>query len=444
MYGFEDKLLSILISLMLGVQAYVIRRSVGTFLHPAALFSIIWFFYTIIPLVMLFDVPINALSVFYIFICATAFYVSSIPFNWRKAYELNKNNKPNVQSNFIGKFMFSCLFMSSVLSLIFSTLTMVINGWRIEEIFTNLLFTSGRFAVLRGNEGMNYGLIGILGIFFTYLSASLGGLISHFEKKAYRTIVFSIISFLPAVYAMVIQSSKLILFVAASFYIGALLLGKVFSSEKTILTNRNLSKILISLLAVSPFIILSFISREHRIDITDLQILATSIKYDLRSYLFGQIYAFSDFFSYYLGMYSQSMFLDDYGNYGNYTFASLFQMFGYDKNFPPGLYLETGYYMDQFETNIFTIFRGLIYDFGGAGTILFFLIFGFILHLNFFNLLSKRKSWLSAVIFIVTVVFILMSYLLSAFMARYAFLNAFAMWTILLVNDFIRRRPIKL
>lgn len=439
MYGIEHKLLALLFSGALLFQAYFVRVWVGTYLAPAALFPLAWFVFTIFPLVFLFEVPINAWSIGYIWICALAFSLSALPFNWKFALKANQIGKSAYATKFGSRFIRRCLYLSSILSVVFSMWTMVINGWGMEEILFDVLATSGRFAALRGNEGMAYGAVGTLSIFFTYLSPVLGGLVASALRTTKARIGFFVISMSPSIFTMVTQSSKLIFLIALCFYLAAILLTKIYKNKLSMFSVRHLPKVLAAALLLFPLVLVSFVSREDYLDISDLSETVSLLKYQLSSYTFGQIYAFSDFFSFYVGMPAVSVYKDDFESFGAYSFASVFDMLGIGKDFPRGLYEETGYFPDVFETNIFTVFRGLIYDFGGIGSIVFMFLSGLVANTFFYKLLVGRRSWFAATVYVATVVTILMGYLISVFMARYMFLNAFAVYIVLTLND--RQQP---
>jgi oligosaccharide repeat unit polymerase len=151
----------------------------------------------------------------------------------------------------------------------------------------------------------------------------------------------------------------------------------------------------------------------------------------------GQIYAFSDFFSFAVDLPSESTYKNDFGAYGAFTFASIFNMFGIGKDFPPGMYEESLGYNDIFETNIFTFFRGLIYDFGVFGSLIFMFIFGIFSNIVMWNILIRRHVFLSIPILISIIVFILMGYIFSVFVARYVFLVACVAWVTLIMDEYI-------
>jgi oligosaccharide repeat unit polymerase len=442
MYGIADKLLALLFSGALLLQAYLVKTWIGTYLAPAALFPLAWFVFTIFPLVFLFAVPINALSIGYIWLCALAFSLSALPFNWRFALKTNSIAKAAYEPNFGSRFIRRCLYLSAILSVVFSLWTMVINGWSLEEILFDLLVTSGRFAALRGNEGVEYGLIGTLSIFFTYLCPALGGLVASVQSTTRARIGFFVLAVAPAIFTMVTQSQKLIFLHAMCFYLAAIMLAKIYTNKLAMFRARNLPKVLLVMLLLFPFVLVSILSREHYYsDLTNLTDAVRLLTYALSSYAFGQIYAFADFFSFYVGMPAMSAYKSDFGSLGAYTFASVFDTLGIGKDFPPSLYEETGYFPDVFETPIFTALRGLILDFGGVGSVVFMFVAGLVANMSFYSLLVRRKSWFAATVYVVAVVAMLMGYVISVFMARYMILNAFAFYAILKLNSVAQRQP---
>jgi hypothetical protein len=67
------KIIAIFFSILFLVQAYIIRITAGSYLVPGALFSFVWFIFTIIPLVVLFGVPVNPISILYLLACVFVF-----------------------------------------------------------------------------------------------------------------------------------------------------------------------------------------------------------------------------------------------------------------------------------------------------------------------------------------------------------------------------------
>lgn len=185
---------------------------------------------------------------------------------------------------------------------------------------------------------------------------------------------------------------------------------------------------------VLPLVSISILQREVFLDFGNLKTFERLFTL-LLSYTCGQIYAFSDFFSNYLGFKTEINYIHTYNSYGLFTFRSISDLIRTAHPFPVGIFEDSFSYSNGIATNIFTIFRGLIYDFGLVGTICFMFIFGLVIHAFFYRLLFFRNSFLACASFIITVVFIQFSYLMSLFMARYAFLILGGLFIILWANN---------
>lgn len=314
---------------------------------------------------------------------------------------------------------------------------MLINGWSVNDVLFDLLATSGRFAALRGNVGMEYGLIGSLGILFTYTSASLGGLVFQSKRTKFSRFLTILLAMTPGVLAMVIQSSKLIFLVASCFFLSGVFLLNIYKLKPLQFNSNTLYGFSRISLIIAPFLLISFISREHYGDLDDISKTLDALKYAMASYALGQIYAFSDFFSFYIGMDSVSSYQQGGYAMGAYTFSSVAEIFGANIDFPPGLYLETGWYEDVFETNVFTIFRGIILDFGVLGSFAFFMVMGFFSNAIFMGVLRAKNNIFVNIAYMHIVVFVLMTYLISVFMPRYMYSNFALLGAILLINKYI-------
>src|SRR5713226_639943 len=84
-----EKCLALVFSLMILGQAYLVRRSVGSWLFPACLFGLFWFGYTFVPLAILFWVPVNPYATGFLFVCTLAFSLGSLAFDWKAAFARN-------------------------------------------------------------------------------------------------------------------------------------------------------------------------------------------------------------------------------------------------------------------------------------------------------------------------------------------------------------------
>lgn len=104
-----------------------------------------------------------------------------------------------------------------------------------------------------------------------------------------------------------------------------------------------------------------------------IDILASSdlIVTNLASYTVTHPFAFSDWLSRYLGGASSLHYDDVSAPVGYYTFGVLFNLFGVEVDLPEGTFGEYFSQDDVLAGNIYTMYRGLILDFGVAGSLLF-------------------------------------------------------------------------
>jgi len=435
MYGLEDKLLSIGYSFLMLLCAVLVRARAGTFLIPAGIFALTWFAATFFPLLLLFIVPVNSLAILYIAAAVFVVTLSGVPFPWKSA-RLRNLEKSLPAASLDSRFLMNSLYFSAAMSVVFSAWSIVVNGWTIQTSLIGLIKSSGEFAAQRGSaDGVEYGLVGTLGVFFTHLCAVLGGLRSQGPRRGW----FFFVALSPSLFAMIIQSTKLVFLVGLSFYLAASLVAKIFANQMKLPNMTLAPKYIVGGIAIAALVLVSFASRDGIYEL-EFAAMLEPMGFMLSSYILGQIYAFADFFSYTVGMPSDSFFLDDYNSWGAYSFASIYDMLGAGKEFPPGMYEETGSYFGVFQTNIFTFFRGLIYDFGVLGSLLFLFCFGLIAHSVTYHVFTSKRAWFFCAVLIGLIVFILMSYLYSVFVARYVFLNAVVVWILLRVNQLLNLR----
>lgn len=430
MYGLEHKAVAIACTGLILLQLVFVRHHTRTFFSPACIFAAAWFCFTFFPLILLFSTPINSLAILYIACCVLAFSLSAAPFDWKRAAQKNeaKLSSPEILSR---PTLIFILYVSAIASGIFSLGLLVKNGFTLDQVFLELLATSGQFAAQRGTEQTEYGLLGVLGTFFTYLAPVLGGLQASGKKRAY----YFLVAIIPCTLAMLTQSSKIVFLVGLCLYGAAASIAMIYANRLRTPVPRIGWGTVAGVALIPIAVLVSFISRLGVTDFAGISQAIDPLKFSINSYTVGQIYAFSDFFSFTINAPADSVYKDDYYSLGAFTFASIFDMMGIGKEFPPGMYYETAWHASTFETNIFTVFRGLIYDFGIAGSLVFIFFFGLLSHAITYRILSKRKAWFACAAYVAIIVFILMGYLFSVFVARYIFLNMVAVFAILFVSD---------
>ena len=284
-------------------------------------------------------------------------------------------------------------------------------------LLTNLLVASGRLAAVRGNTSADIGLAPLLVANTAYLSAVL---LAFRDNHTTPLILFH---FTPALMATLLLSQKLIMLVAIATYITmAIIVNQMQNKEmkqQKISPRSKKRKYLLIITVITFSVLVSFISREGY-NILNGEANLKQIFMTISSYSFGSIVAFSYFFDDYMNISWQTgsgVQLQHYVSMlGRFTFSGYF-----NQNVDTTFYVAAGDPL-IIRSNIYTIFRGLIYDFGLIGGFLFFNLLGL------FSVIIARP-WVFGIksgIFVASTFYLasygFIGYLISPASARYTLL----------------------
>ncbi|WP_417662477.1 O-antigen polymerase [Pseudomonas sp.] len=405
-----DKFFALLYSGLILLNACVIRYLVGSWVFPACLFLLFWFFMTFFPLVVIWNAPVNPLVVGFIALLLFFFSFSSLFFDWRSAYKISNDLKSGVKF-FESKFLHIVFYMCAICSILFVFLQVLSVGFTLRDLVFNFFDVASGYATKRYAGDLDNGIYSKSSLSFAYLSVLVGGLIySVRDTKIYRMLILGV-AFLPSILVMVFQSSKGLFFLSIALFFGSVLVSRFFSDRVFLLDKKSLFFAIKAALVAFPLVVISFLSRGLYNESADYAINRV-LRY-LYSYSSGHLYAFSDWFSNYVGDRSVLSYKDVPLTYGFYTFASFFRFAGDDRVVPMGTYDEYYDYNDQVVSNIFTMFRGLITDFGFFGSLVAFAVFGLFVNLVFYVFLRSRKPVFTTALFVFFVGFFYMSYIIS-------------------------------
>ncbi len=414
MAAFIPKCFAIAFSLMILANAVLVRKLSKTWLVPACIFSLFWFVFSFLPLTILFEVPVDPFAMAYIFLCTTIFSISSLFFRWNIALSKNSQKK-GLNKAFNKKFMYFVFYVSSIASVICLGLNMFTQGITLYDLFFNIFGAAEKYASMRYGGDLTPNIFGQLNLVLSYIAVTTGGLISGGTTPGWgsRGIVF--FAFLPSIGVMIFQSAKGLFFLSVALFFGGVLVARIYDNNLYLINKRTIKNVILSSFIIVPAVVISFLSRGlHSSNDIDL-IMHRLLRY-LVSYAFGSIYAFSDWFSSYIGSGSAFCYRNENISYGFYTFMSIFKSIGIKKTIPPGVFDHFFTYKDLLVTNIYTVFRGLILDFGIFGSFVYIFIVGSFLHASFFVMLHKKNPLFSVAIYVFMIGYIYMTYLISMLM----------------------------
>jgi len=233
---------------------------------------------------------------------------------------------------------------------------------------------------------------------------------------------------------MVSQSAKGVLFMSFAYFWGAINVCRVYNGEKGLVSVKGLKVAAKAAIVVMPLVAFSFLARglSGSQEIGDI---AEKLRYYFSSYLFAHLYAFSDWFGAYFGYSASLEYVTDGPKFGLYTFYGLFQLFGDPTPLPQGVYDEYFSVDGVFTSNIFTMYRGLLLDFGLIGSLGFMLAAGLVVHIVFFALTGSDRPRFAVSAYVVMTGAFVHSFLSSLLMYNSTYATLVVIWAILVVND---------
>lgn len=427
------KILAIIVCFFILGNAYAIKRVIGTWFFPGTLFSLFWFAFLFFPLILLWGEPVNILSILFIVFCVILFSWSSVFFDWNRAYVLNKE-KVGASFGYNTKLMRrsqNAFVIISIVSVIFQVLA---QGILLEDIFYHPLITAGRYAKLRYAEELiktNYEMFSLL---FSLLSASLGGLIYGAIDNSKKRFITLLKSFVPSFLIMFTQGAKGLFFLTIFLFLGGVMVTLFHKKELLLFKYKTIKRTVKIFILLLGFLCYSLISRGLQY-VSDWNYIYNKLIDKVGSYTLTHVYGFSDWFSAYLGMESKLEYNIQNNFYGFYTFNFIAKKFVDKEKLVVGTYDEY-FFIDGMVSNIYTIFRGLIMDFGLIGAIVFMFINGLIIHFIFYLFLINKRPTFTAAIVIYMLAYFYMTFLISLLTWNVTVASFIGLLFILIVNKY--------
>lgn len=429
-----QKCLALVFSSMMLLQAYVMRRYVGNWLSPASLFSLFWFAFSFFPLVGVFSIPIYPYGTGLILVYAFAFSCSAFLFGWKAAFERNRETEQVGQEFYSSPVLRKAFYLVSFVAVLSAVVNSITQGASLRDLLFDTIITAASYRDLVLSGDIKVSIYFRVSEILAHLSAILGGLIiSTYQTRKGRLGVI-LLSFVTGAYMATAQSSKWTLFTCIALFYAGLLAYRISTGDFRLLQKGSFKKILVCFLILFSIATISFMSRGLQYT-NDATYILDTLKFYFASYSFGHLYGFSDWLAFKVGAHAVVHYSQKGEGYlpGSYTFPTIFRTLGADG---PGPYDDYFIYTDQMQTNIYTMFRGLIQDFGVLGSVVFMFLAGIPCHAAFRFMLTNKKSCTSVSGFIFAVVFIYASYGVSIFSWSWIYFAFPLLWVILALNKY--------
>jgi oligosaccharide repeat unit polymerase len=428
-----QKCLALVFSLMILGQAYLVRRYVGTWLFPSCIFGLFWFGYTFFPLAILFWVPVNQYAIAFLFLCTVAFSMGSLAFDWKTAFKRNALKRETAGQVYGSPFLKAVFYVSMLSCLVFVILNMLAQGISFRDFLLDFFASATAYNNLRTPEGLTLNIFDRLSNIAMYCGVILGGfLFPSVPTKNWRRLIV-VLSFLPSIIVAVTQSSKWLLFISVAFFYAGILVYRASAGKLRLFEKGSLKSVTLYSAILTAIATISFMSRGlYTAD--DSKELLDLLAARFASYSCGHLYAFSDWFAFSIGRHSELVYHPEGATYGFHTFPVLFRLMGSHKVVPEGTFDDYYSYGELLTSNIFTMFRGLILDFGIIGSVLFILAAGFLLHWAFHSMLCNRRPVFTVAVFVFATGYSYNSFTISLLNQSSIYFSFVLLWIVLQLN----------
>lgn len=378
----------------MGCACLIARKVQKTWFAPGSFFALIWFLHMVLTVLFASDFYLyfnsNFIIFFYVFIIILG---SSIGMKLKiRRFSIN-----TVSLNSINKMRELSLIASIVGFLSFPVILYSTGG-----SFSTFLNLDAMMNLARQNSISRYSgdlenstLTSIL-LSINYFAAIVNGVSIGIEKKDSQTkynkrLVLHLLPIITSILIAIILTTKATILYTVVLFLGGVITAKESSNDRNFLfTKKNLFRVLI-LVPASMFLFV-FIQMS-RYGFKDFDGMLKVLKV-FKVWAFGHMPAFSVWFNEYYSSGDYSL------SFGQYTFSGVFSVLNIAERVS-GIYSEGVLISGNYEgTNIFTIFRGLIEDFGIIGSLLLMFFVSIIIGVMYKSVkLGKFNSFVFLIIF---------------------------------------------
>ncbi len=381
--------------------------------NPAVLYGLFWFSMTFLPLVALIDVPIYPGGVAFIALTVIAFSVPALLMArlWPASVALSQARRDS--SSLSGSRSLAVAFIvMQALTLCFVVINLQLQGFTIAEFAANPIAAANRYLMARYDGLVSPNIFSQASVVLNYIAVAVGGILIVRVRGLVAQAAILVAAFLPSLVYMQVYADKGTLFLAAAYFFGALVASRVAAGDLRLMTRGTLISIFTCLVILVPALVLTMAARNGSPNgPTDA---IGKIMFYLRSYAFGHIYAFSDWFNHYLVGSSVMEYTDPAGNtWGYWSVMAVGEILWPEYELPDGYFTEYFFVSGVIQTNVYTMFRGAIYDFGVSGILIVMSLIGWAGAASYQRMLATRHPVISQSFFIFLIGFLYTSFIFS-------------------------------
>ncbi len=356
-------LLSLTIPILLLLFVTLVAETIEQgWLAPGPFCGLFWLGCLVVPLVLAPDFYVVPAAVWVITFFAIIFIAGTVLGSRTTLYRVDESHLPNTKVGVdIVTFRFY-LMISATIGMLAVIVLLRSKGHSVQVLTSvnSLGVISREFAIARYQDDFVPPFVARILMASVYFSGLTGGTLYAMGKRR-PDYVISFIPFIPALLYGAVLTSRAPVLYTMLLWVSAFLAMLIFCKKGNIelFTLGNIFRVCIGIGGiVGLFILFSML----RYDMLSLAFVA-DIFFRLRVWFFGYLAGFSQWYD---GAY---MFTSDFG-FGRYTFSGIFSSLGLFKR-EMGIFTDFRQISDIAEgINVYTLFRGLLEDFGLIGTVI--------------------------------------------------------------------------
>lgn len=426
---------SAVVAVCIFLATLAFRSRTKAWSHPAVVFSGFWCLMMVLPMVAAPQLSLSPYAFGYVLLAVIAFGLPTFAQEWESPVRVAQARSSISSGNiFASRELLVLFFVLQIAPIIFILVNLEIQGFHLSAL-ANPLKLNCEYLSARYNGHVSTNLAMSSGTLANYVGAPIGGMILA-NRKGYRLpALILLMSFIPGALNMIAYADKGTIFLTAAYFYGGVIVGRLATGDLRLVTIRTAVGAIAVALFLVPLVSVSMINRNvgascdsasrgakvmsavksvvAEVASAPQEVLpnpapiATPVaKHDsdgrlafyLRSYAVGAQFAFSDWFDHYtFGASSQPYATPSAKTLGRYTF--MFAAKKIDKQWAAKI--PDGYFDEYFkrdgvlQTNIYTLWRGLITDFSIPGSLVFMALFGTAMSFGYRKMLLQEHNALA-------------------------------------------------
>lgn len=249
---------------------------------------------------------------------------------------------------------------------------------------------------------------------FVYLLPMLGAYNTSIKINI-KSIILSAISLIPTLAILVLLNTKAVFIGSFVFYLTTFIVGYYYNHKEYIPITKKL--VGFSIVIILGFVLIMLVAFGLRAGFSST--FFTSIKERFVLYAFAGVPA--------LDKWLDTVYINNFNLIGKYTFLGIYSLLGIASK-------NAGVYQDFIvagilNTNVYTVFRGLIEDFSVVGCMLIFVLVGILARL--FEVLIKKNKLYAVGLYMTLFAFFIYGIIISIFTYN-SYILAIVMFTIII------------